>query len=45
MIYLAWAGPPKGLLGTFCASAFGLGIAGFWPYVIYANRHKRAPRS
>ena len=45
MIYLAWAGPRHNPLGTLCATALGLGIAGFWPYVIYANRRKRAPRS
>jgi hypothetical protein len=42
LVYMALAGSTAGLFGRLFAILMGLGMAGFWPYVIFANRRKRA---
>jgi hypothetical protein len=41
LVVMAWTQPNDKLLACLFVTAFGLGLAGFWPYVIYANRRKQ----
>jgi hypothetical protein len=41
LVAMAWSQPGNSGLARLFASALGLGCAGFWPYVIYANRPRK----
>jgi hypothetical protein len=40
LVVTAWSNPSMGAARAFFATVFGLVVAGFWPYVIFANRRK-----
>jgi len=45
LIISAWSNPSLGAGRALFATAVGLLIAGFWPYVIFANRRKKSRSS
>lgn len=45
LVVMAWSSPSSSVLGIYFSSLFGLAIAGFWPYVMFANRRKRSRSS
>ncbi|KQR07967.1 MULTISPECIES: hypothetical protein [Xanthomonas] len=45
LVFMAWTSPNGSAFGKLFASALGLAIAGFWPYVVFAHRLKQSQRS
>lgn len=41
LIGMAWSNPGVGLVRQILGTIVGLGIAGFWPYIIFSRRRKR----
>jgi hypothetical protein len=42
LIVMAWSNSELGTIRVFFATFVGLAIAGFWPYIIFANRRKKS---
>ena len=45
LIVDAWSDRYAGPVSVLCGTLLGLAVAGFWPYVIFANRRKKRRRS
>ena len=45
IIAMAWSNPELGAIRVVFVSILGLAIAGFWPYIIFANRRKKPQSS
>ncbi|MGH6754621.1 MAG: hypothetical protein ACREO0_14815 [Pseudoxanthomonas sp.] len=42
LVVMAWSNPEVGIIRALFGTAFGLAIAGFWPYLIFKKRSRRS---
>ena len=42
LVGMAWSNPTLGVIRLLFVTVFGLAIAGFWPYIIFAKRNKKS---
>ncbi|GAB3092340.1 hypothetical protein [Lysobacter terrae] len=45
LIFMAWSSPTTSAVSAYFSTLIGLAIAGFWPYVVFANRRKQSRNS
>ncbi|WP_181113027.1 hypothetical protein [Xanthomonas pisi] len=45
LVFMAWTSPNGSVFGKLFASALGLAIVGFLPYVVFARRRKQPRRN